>query len=40
VGVTAARFLSIAVDGTTIKDSIPPILIDSTIALLFLSAAL
>ena len=40
VGVTAARFYSMAADGTTLRESIPPILIDASVALLFLSAAL
>lgn len=35
--VTGARFISMAMDGTTFKESIPPIVIDGTLALLFLS---
>lgn len=40
IGVTAARFFSMAADGTKLQESIPPILIDGAVALLFLSAAL
>jgi hypothetical protein len=35
---TAARFVSMAADGTSLKDSIPPIIVDGVLALLFLSA--
>jgi len=35
---TAARFVSMAADGTGLKDSIPPIVVDGVLALLFLSA--
>lgn len=38
--VTGARFISIAMDGTSFKDSIPPIVIDGTLAILFLSVLL
>ncbi len=37
-GATAARFLSMAMDGSTIQESIPPIAVDGTIALLALSS--
>ncbi len=39
-GATAARFLSMALDGSTMKESIPPIVIDGTAALLALSSQL
>lgn len=39
-GATAARFFSMAADGSTLKESIPPIVIDGTIALLALSSQL
>tara|TARA_B110000444_G_C18719558_1_gene537760 strand:+ start:423 stop:785 length:363 start_codon:yes stop_codon:yes gene_type:complete len=35
--VTAARPYSMIVDGTSLKDSVPPICVDLTVALLFLS---
>lgn len=37
---TVARFASMAMDGSTIQESIPPILVDGTIALLALSSQL
>lgn len=40
VGATSARFYSMVADGSTVKESIPPIAIDGTIALLCLSSAL
>lgn len=39
-GATAARFASMALDGSTVGESIPPIMIDGTIALLALSSQL
>ena len=39
-GATAARFVSMALDGSTIKESIPPIVVDGTAALLALSSQL
>ena len=39
-GATVARFYSMIADGSTVKESIPPILIDGTIALLALSSQL
>lgn len=39
-GATAARFYSMIADGSTVKESIPPIAIDGTIALLALSSQL
>ncbi len=36
-GVAAARFYSMAVDGSTVKESIAPIILDSSVALMFLS---
>ena len=39
-GATTARFVSMALDGSTIQESIPPIVIDGTIALLALSSQL
>ena len=36
--VALARFYSMAVDGSTIKDSIAPIILDGSIALMYLSA--
>lgn len=38
-GVAAARFYSIAVDGSTIKESIAPIILDGSVALMFFSGA-
>ena len=38
-GVAAARFYSIAVDGSTIKESIPPIVLDGAVALMFFAGA-
>ena len=38
-GVAAARFYSIAVDGSTIKESIAPIVLDGAVALMFFSGA-
>ncbi|MCP4906984.1 MAG: DUF4345 domain-containing protein [bacterium] len=39
-GATLARFVSIALDGSTLKESIPPIVVDGTAALLLLSSQL
>lgn len=39
-GATLARFLSMALDGSTLKESIPPIVVDGTAALLALSSQL
>jgi hypothetical protein len=39
-GATLARFVSMALDGSTIQESIPPIVIDGTAALLALSSQL
>jgi hypothetical protein len=39
-GATLARFVSMAMDGSTIQESIPPIVIDGTAALLALSSQL
>jgi hypothetical protein len=39
-GATTARFVSMAADGSTVQESIPPIMIDGTIALLALSSQL
>jgi len=39
-GATAARFVSMALDGSTLKESVPPIVIDGTAALLSLSSQL
>jgi len=39
-GATVARFVSMALDGSTIKESIPPIVVDGTAALLALSSQL
>ncbi len=36
-GVAAARFYSIAVDGSTLKESIAPIILDGSIALMYFS---
>jgi hypothetical protein len=39
-GATAARFVSMVLDGSTVQESIPPIMIDGTAALLALSSQL
>ena len=39
-GATAARFLSMVMDGSTVGESIPPIAVDGTAALLALSSQL
>lgn len=39
-GATLARFVSMALDGSTVQESIPPIVIDGTAALLALSSQL
>ncbi len=36
-GVAAARFYSMAVDGSTLKESIAPIILDGSIALMYFS---
>lgn len=37
---TAARFFSMAADGSTVAESVPPIVVDGTLALLVLSSQL
>ena len=39
LGVTSARFYSMVVDGSTLKESIPPIVLDGSVALMFLSGS-
>jgi hypothetical protein len=39
-GATTARFASMVMDGSTLQESIPPILVDGTLALLALSSQL
>ncbi len=39
-GATLARFYSMAVDGTTFRDSVPALIVDGGLALLFLSCLL